>query len=233
MRFSFLLLSLSIILASCTLGSQTPAPSATSPSATTTSPTPSTSYKDDLAKASSKITATPEFENCMKPSVNMCLNQVGNDMARTQKSEAICDELSDASSKDACKYGVVMIKATEAKDIKLCTGLSENYTRECRMTLIRLEASEKKDIKLCESLETELDTASGQLDVGMKSMQIDQCKLNVIQSSSESTATDCEGLIDANVQTMCKDMLKNRPEMPVVSPTTPAQNTEISTTTGS
>lgn len=149
----------------------------------------------------------------MKPSVNMCLNQVGNELARTQKSPAICDELIDQSSKDSCKFGVIMMQATESKDIKTCDSLGTTYKHECRLALLRGQAVDKKSLKSCDDLSLEFASASGGIDTNMQTMQIDQCKLNVLQSSPEFTAEDCATITDKSMFSMCESIVKNRPQM--------------------
>ena len=213
MRAFLLLVSIVFVLASCTMG-KTSTPTSQN---TSTSPSgqaaPAVSYTEDLKNASSKIKNTSEFENCMKPSVNMCLNQVGNELARTQKSPAICDELMDQSSKDSCKFGVVMMQATESKDIKTCDTLNSTYKRECRLAILRNQAVEKKSLKSCDEMSIEFASVSGSLDKNMQTMQIDQCKLNVLQSNSEFSAEDCMAITDKSMLSMCESIIKNRPQI--------------------
>ena len=70
----------------------------------------------------------------------MCISQVGNQLARAQKSVAFCDEMPETSSKDACKYGVVISQVTETKNIDLCNSLSDTYKKECRIGYFMNEA---------------------------------------------------------------------------------------------
>lgn len=214
MRSFLLILCMTSLLASCTLGkTSTVTPSQNVPATPSGQGAPAVSYTEDLKNASSKIKNTAEFENCMKPSVNMCLNQVGNELARTQKSPAICDELIDQSSKDSCKFGVIMMQATESKDIKTCDSLGTTYKHECRLALLRSQAVDKKSLKSCDDLSLEFASASGGIDTNMQTMQIDQCKLNVLQSSPEFTAEDCATITDKSMFSMCESIVKNRPQM--------------------
>lgn len=237
MRSFFLLVCLTSVLASCSSGAS---PKVVVPSADPTNSSvqtaPAVSYTEDLKNASSKIKDTPEFENCMKPSVNMCLSQVGNQLARDQKSPAICDELMDQSSKDSCKFGVIMIQATESKDIKTCDNLSDTYKHECRLALLRQSAVDKKSIQACDDLKSEFSSVSGSLDASIETMQIDQCKMNVLQSDANLSSSECTSLSDKNMQTMCVDLLKNRvaPPPSVQTQVKPSvENDAISTVSGS
>ncbi len=219
MRSLFLILGMSFFLASCSFGSSSKTPiQSADPTNLAAQTAPVVSYTEDLKNASSKIKDTAEFENCMKPSVNMCLSQVGNELARTQKSPAICDELMDQSSKDSCKFGVIMIQATESKDIKACDVLSDNYKHECRLALLRQVAVDQKSIKACDALSVEFGNGSGSMDQNIQNMQIDQCKMNVLQSDASLPVSECASLSDKNMQTMCTDLLKTRVALPPALP---------------
>lgn len=215
MRSFLLILCMTFVLASCTLGkTSTGTPSQNLPATPSGQAAPAVSYTEDLKNASSKIKDTAEFENCMKPSVNMCLNQVGNELARTQKSPAICDELMEQSSKDSCKFGVVMMQATESKDVKTCDTLNTLYKHECRLAILRGQAVDKKSLKLCENLNAEFSSASGSVDTEIQVMQVDQCKMSVLQSGPEFGSQDCSAIIDKNTHSMCESIMKNRIPMP-------------------
>jgi len=89
MRIIFLLLLSSVFLVSC---GRSPSEKLPEP---TENQTKDASFVQTLDKASSKIKNTPEFEACMKPSVNMCINQIGNQLARAKNSPEFCDEIED------------------------------------------------------------------------------------------------------------------------------------------
>lgn len=100
MRSYFLLFLIPVVLVSCSWGSpQTPDDTLSS-----TGKKISISYTEEIQKASSKIKDTPEFNDCLRPSVNMCLNQVGTQIARAQKSEEFCNEITDIGNREGCKF---------------------------------------------------------------------------------------------------------------------------------
>lgn len=165
---------------------------------------PKPAYVTKLDGASSKIKDTKEFGACMEPSVNMCMNQVANEMARKAKSTTFCDELSDTANRDACKYGVIITDATEKKDAKLCATLADPYKNECMYTIMRIDAVESGDVKKCDALiET---TLSGSAPT--QSSRADQCRLDTIMRSNSSDAKLCDTITDGSIQNMCTSLMK-------------------------
>ena len=199
---SFVVLS-SIFLVSCG-GSQ----DASTPSPTSSVSPISQSYAETLDKTSSKIKNTQEFEECMKPSVNMCVTQVGNQLARSQKSSAFCDEMNQWDQKDACKYGVVMSQISENKDIKQCDTLNEVYAKECRINVSLAEAIESGDIKKCDSI-----SVSTSPDNLWAIDRADQCRSDVLIRNTQTTSSDCDALKSGPSKDMCKAIVNNRQEM--------------------
>lgn len=145
----------------------------------------------------------------MRPSVKMCVNQVGNQLARTQKSVAFCDEMSDTESKDACKYGVVISQVTETKDINLCNELSDTYKKECRIGVLVSEALASGDVTKCDAIQAETATQSGTTDT-LKSDRVEQCRSNVIIRKTDAKLADCDVLKDGQSKDLCSAMMKNR-----------------------
>jgi hypothetical protein len=173
---------------------------------TTTTPTNAPagdqkSFANVLQEASSKIKDTQEFEDCMRPSVNMCLNQVGNELARKNKSVEFCNEMSEPTMQDACKFGVVMSSVTEWGDIKVCDTLSPTYKESCRSTMIMQSASASGDITKCDALSTSEDQNLNKKD---------QCYMMVISRDPKATAQSCEKITVQQEKTMCEMFMKNR-----------------------
>ena len=176
-------------------------------------PVTSPKYVQELSRASSKIKDTQEFEACMQPSVNMCVNQVGNQLARTNKSVAFCDELSTPEGKDACKYGVVSLEAVDKKDIKLCDTLTDSYKKECRIMITRMSAVDSGDIKKCDAIASEMG-ASGSVSAIEKS-RVDQCRFDTIVRKNPTDAKVCDAIDDENIAKMCTSMIKMQREVEV------------------
>lgn len=169
-------------------------------------PTPERpAYVTKLDNASSKIKDTKEFGACMEPSVNMCMNQVANDLARKAKSTAFCDELADVANRDACKYGVIITDATEKKDPKLCESLSDPYKKECTLTLVRMEAIDSGDIKKCDAL-----AATGSGANPTDASRVDQCRLDTIMRGTSLDSSLCDTITDNGIQNMCVSFMKAR-----------------------
>jgi hypothetical protein len=197
-----LLVFLLPLLASCTFSSKT----SSTPSGN--APQGGVSYAEAIENTSGKIKNTPEFEECMRPSVNMCVNQVGNQLARAQKSVAFCDEMSEAGSKDACKYGVIMSQIAETKDINLCNELSDTYKKECRIGLIMSDALASSDVTKCDAIKTETATLSG--SESPQNDRTEQCRSNVIMRKPDAKLSDCDALSNGQSKDMCNAIMKNR-----------------------
>lgn len=144
----------------------------------------------------------------MLPSVNMCISQVGNQLARTQKSVAFCDEMPEASSKDACKYGVIISQVTEMKNIDLCNSLSETYKRECRIGYFMSEAITLENTEKCNAISNETLSQSGVVDTQID--RAEQCRSNVIMRKTDAKITDCDVLKEGQSKDMCIAIMKNR-----------------------
>jgi hypothetical protein len=183
-----LILSL-IVISSCTRGSDE--------RVTTSEPR----YIQDLSHASAKIKDTKEFENCITPTVNMCINQVANDLARREKTTSFCDELSEGSSRDACRYGVVLTEAIDKNDLTLCGTLPHNYKNDCSITLNRLDAINSGDIKKCDRLELSGSTLP-------ERVRVDQCRLDVIMKLWSKDGRLCEMIDDEVTRNMCTSLVR-------------------------
>lgn len=121
-----------------------------------------------------------------------------------------------------------MPQAIEKNDPSLCDTLNTVYKRECRATLIRSVAQDKKDIKLCDELAGLYTAGTGELDGENQSLQLDQCRINILQSIATTTSDDCDALSSKNMQDICKNVIKNRIILPTPElPTTPLPPTEV------
>ncbi|MDD2694199.1 MAG: hypothetical protein PHY14_04720 [Candidatus Gracilibacteria bacterium] len=201
-------LSCLFVLASCTIGSTTLGTSSGTPV--------NAQYKTDLDTASHKIKDTQEFADCMAPSVNMCVNSVGMQLAQTAKSVEFCSELSTADQQEGCRFAIVMSLANEKNDPAVCDTLSGNYKEQCVESVYRSQAINTKDISLCEKIGV---TASGEVNSGdmmmpgMMSNKKDECVLSVLMSDQATTIADCQKIQDAPLQDMCKSNLQSREMM--------------------
>lgn len=200
MRLLLLLLVSSLFLASCSNSNKSELENSSARN------TPS--FTQDLAQASSKIKNTPEFEACMRPSVNMCIGQVGNQLARAQNSTEFCDEITDKQGQDACKYGVIMWQVSTTQDIALCDKLDATYKKECRIGLLLTEAIKTKDVTKCDAIKKETLSWSGEQVWPID--RSEQCRSDIIMRNENAKAEDCEVLKDGRSKDMCKAVLSNR-----------------------
>jgi hypothetical protein len=164
-------------------------------------------YVTTLTEASSKIKDTKQFEDCMSPSVSMCVNQVANTIAREQNSTEICKEIPEKEAQDACAFGVVMAQAAEKKDIGMCDALDGIFKRDCRISMITQEASRSRDIKKCDAISTEI--GAGTIDG-----RADQCRISLIMQDVTLTEKACDSLENQDQRSVCGTMVKNRPVNP-------------------
>ncbi len=204
MRIFFLIFSLSFVLVSC--GSKT------SPVQTqdVSMNTQGVSYNETLEQTSSKIKNTQEFEDCMRPSVNMCVNQVWNQLARAQKSTVFCDEMASWEWRDGCKFGVIMSQVSASKDIKQCDILSDTYKKECRISTLLEAAVSANDVKKCDLIESEMSSKSGGND--WQGDRAEQCRADLIMRKQDAKFTDCDILKNGTTKDMCKAIVQNRTE---------------------
>ena len=207
MRFLILLLVSSFALTGC-MSPKDSSPTQTGPEAA------APSYTEAIESASSKIKNTPEFEACMKPNVDMCINMVGNQLAQAQKSIEFCDELTRPESKEACKYGIVITQSAEQKNISLCDTLSETYKKECRMSYLSQAAAISGDITQCDALKSEMMVASGEIAPPFD--RADQCKADIIMRKDDAKISDCDALASP-MKDMCINMIESRANRPNIS----------------
>ncbi len=212
----FLILIALISLASCTLGADKSAPINTG-----VATVPQTTYQEDLASISTKISSTPEFNSCIKQQVGMCAQSVGMQVAQKSRDPLFCKELGTADQQASCEFAITMVTAREKNDAKLCDTIANaNYKTQCKSELYRQEAMAKNDITLCDKISSSDTTASGKTTPGMMQMseQKNQCMMQVIMSASGATTADCEQLSNTGAITMCQMMMTNKPQMAYPTP---------------
>lgn len=197
------------VLASCTISSKTPE--------VTSSWTPvNAQYKADLDTASNKIKDTQDFADCMAPSVNMCINSVGMQLAQKAKSTEFCKELSSPEQQEGCRFTVIMSLASENNDPTACNSLSWTYIIQCTEAIYRSQAFVAKDIRLCEKLEVRTDKDINPGDITMLDgthSKKDDCIFNILISDQNSTIKDCEKIQEQSSRDMCISQIKNREMM--------------------
>lgn len=213
MRIFLLILSVSLVLTSCSSKSSSP----TQWEKTVVK----WNYNDVLENTSTKIKNTPEFEECMRPSVNMCVNQVGNQLARSQKSIDFCDEMMQWSGRDGCKFGVIMSQVAESKDIKQCDTLADTYKKECRISILLAQAVSANDLKKCDLIDAET-AESGSTD--RSNSRADQCRADLIMRKQWAKPADCDILKNGVSKDMCKAIVENRNEWAKATTRSTVQN---------
>lgn len=139
MRIAFLIFFLGVLLSGCTFPweKEEKIP---------------TSYKDDLEIASEKIKETAEFEECMRPHVNMCISSVGMRLSQDKKDINFCDELTNTTDQTNCRYIMTLKSAAEKKDTNTCETLTGAYKDNCRSSVITANAREQKNTSLCDAI---------------------------------------------------------------------------------
>lgn len=215
MRKLLILIAL-ISLTSCTLGGDK-----TTPTQTGVTVVPQTTYQEDIASTSAKISDTPEFNSCIKQQVGMCAQSVGMQVAQKSRDPLFCKELSTAEQQASCEFAITIVTAREKNDVKLCDSITNtNYKTQCKSELYRQEAITKNDITLCDKIDTGSATASDKNAPGMMQMneQKNQCMMQVIMSASGATTSDCKQLSNTGSITMCQMMMTNKPQMALPTP---------------
>jgi hypothetical protein len=145
-------------LTSCTLGSNT----SNNPVSTGVALLPQTTFQEDIASTSEKISGTAEFNSCVKQQVGMCTQTVGMQIAQKSKDPLFCKELNTPDQQSSCEFAITMVTAREKNDVKLCdTIVNPNYKTQCKSELYRQEAMSKNDITLCEKITSSDTTGSG------------------------------------------------------------------------
>jgi hypothetical protein len=176
-----------------------------------------TSYREDISTTSTKITAAPEFESCMKMQTNMCIQSTGMQIAQKSKDPSFCKELSSADQRSSCEYAITIVNAQDKNDVKVCDTLTDaNYLRQCKVQVYRQDAMMHHDLTLCDKIMDAYPTGTGVAMASEATMQKDQCVMQYIMTGTGSDTRDCEALTETGTTDMCKMMIKNKPKAPVM-----------------
>lgn len=164
------------------------------------------SFIQTIESTDKEIVETKKFDDCVSPTVKMCITQVANEIAREAGSFELCDKLSTSEEVNSCKYGVVITQLASNNSLELCESLSENYKRECRIASMTLSATIDDDSSICSPIleefsESELENAQ---------MRVDQCKFPIIMKKKDLTQQDCDGLVAQAQKATCIAQLKNQ-----------------------
>ncbi|GAB0174844.1 MAG: hypothetical protein HHAS10_07230 [Candidatus Altimarinota bacterium] len=215
MRSLLLILCFSmILLSSC--GSTPETESSSTGSTPTNGPLgKNMDYEAALKNTSSLIKDSDAFRECMAPAVNMCENSVGMRMAQEKKSENICNELSQPANRESCRMTVVSMIAEDKKDMNLCNSLSGDSQVYCKTQYIRRDAMNKKSVEACKQMSDILGkgTNSGEAKMYVQHNEVDQCILEVINTSDTATSENCDVIRDEMTKKICIDTVKQRAEM--------------------
>lgn len=110
-------------------------------------------FDEIIQKSSQKITQSTEFNACMTPYVNMCLENSASEMAKTQKNSDMCNELSGEERQNSCRFGVVLSEMYEHKDPSRCDVLTDdNFKKICKSSIIEAVAIEEKNLDKCDEV---------------------------------------------------------------------------------
>ena len=110
------------------------------------------SYKGSLETASDKIKNTPDFNNCMQTSINMCVQSVWMQMAQKNKDVELCKKIDELENQgtgstnqdqmmpmmgwaDQCIFSVVMSDTGSREED--CNKISNNSMKEMCKTSIK------------------------------------------------------------------------------------------------
>jgi hypothetical protein len=194
---------------------------ADTPIAAPTPVVPKTDYKETLSSTSEKIKSSEEFGTCMQQNVNMCIQTAGMQLAQKSKSVEFCKELPTPELQSSCKYGIIMMNATEKWDVALCNELDGVYKTQCASQIYRSQAMSTKDTSLCAKIGN-----SDEKWVNNGPDEVDQCIFSVIMSDPASTEKSCEKLTTDNTKNICNLTMKNKASLPrdIGPRPTPGQN---------
>lgn len=211
MKKLLLLVSL-LFLAACQSTTSTPTPESTQTPEMTdnTEATTTLSYTEAIQSASKTITANPEFNACLVPHVDACIQQTGYSMALAEKNIDICRELSTGDQQDACRLGVIMATAHEHQDINACDSLEvENNKRACQESIHSTRAMSQQDITLCRPI---AQLYSGE-EAEIGAINQEQCALEVILAGENPELTQCDALTTEYLKTHCQESIRMQAEM--------------------
>ncbi len=213
-RFIVFALALTV-LTSCT-NNNTPSSEQTgiTPSEQVSSGENAVSYKETLETSSKKITDTAEFNACITPHVNMCIQSVAREIAQRDNNIDFCQELALDADKASCMFGIVMSQVQTSEKIEDCDVLTDaHYKRECTNSVQRLFAQKNNNVQFCNNIE-EREEGSSQ--------EKNRCIMDIAERSSNASL--CNQISDESEKQICQDMIKIRGELE--GNTSPVQSAE-------
>jgi hypothetical protein len=154
-----------------------------------------------------EITQTKEFGDCVTPTVNMCITQVANELARKENSVWLCDKLQNGEEIQSCKYGVIIAGLATNNDINQCDTLDAKYKMECQISSVSLLATAEGDSEICNQISDFWKDVQGNT---LEKNRVDQCKFSIIMGKTDLKLWDCDGLLDKSQKETCISMVKNR-----------------------
>lgn len=203
-----LLIASIFLLSSCNNNSipeNTTTTGTTTEIATNTNPSNLEKYTETLKNSSKKITETEEFNSCLQPYVNMCVQSVASDLAHKNGNPEMCNELSDITAKSGCQLGVILsLMYTDKENYRKaesCDIISdESLKNTCKSHILTLNISESQDISKCDEvakLYTNQEEASSAKDSCILNVATKRKKTeNCATISSEIDKKSCETTIE-------------------------------------
>ncbi len=154
-----------------------------------------------------EITDTKEFSECVAPTVNMCITQVANELARKENSTQFCEKLQNGEEIQSCKYGVIVAALASENTLSKCDVLDAKYKMECKISSVSMLAKAENDTEVC----NQIADFSGNTDgTKLEKNRVDQCKFSIIMENEDLTAKDCEVLEEGSQRQTCLTMIQAR-----------------------
>ncbi len=111
------------------------------------------SFSETLKNSSEKITNTQEFNACMTPYVNACMQSVAIELSQKEKNASFCDELMTDVEKNSCRLGVVVSSLDSNADIASCDIITDTKVAvACKTAIIQHNAEKNNDTNQCNEI---------------------------------------------------------------------------------
>lgn len=182
-------------------------------------------FSETLKKSSKKITETDEFNACLQPYVNMCVQSVASDLAQKTKNPEICGELADKTARGGCQLGVILsqIQQTKANELQTssCDIIEEDSLKKtCKSQIITLQMADSENISGCDEIAKLYENNA--VD-GKHARNV--CIMNIATASKK--AQHCNAISDEMEKKMCISTIEFETKMtPVNTPTTASGSAE-------
>lgn len=163
-------------------------------------------YLSTIENAAPEITGTKEFDNCIGPTIKMCISQSANEIARNENSTEICGKLETEEEINSCKYGVIISNLSNDNRMSSCDVLDEKYKKECRIASITLSATNEDALDTCNQIAEEFP----ETDSENRGIRVDQCKYPIIMKKPELKVKDCDTLSTKTQKDSCISMAKSK-----------------------